>query len=146
MADLQTILKDNKMQRERLSALMSGLKDADYAHPLPNGWTVGVALAHLAFWDLSQVARLTRWLKEGVKPVSVDPEAINGPLAALSEGLPPKAVAKLAGDAAQSVDHLVEKLTPKQAEELIGMGLERNIHRAQHRRLHLDKIDKALKG
>ncbi|HJT25677.1 MAG TPA: hypothetical protein VJ873_13965, partial [bacterium] len=124
---------------------VNGLKESGFAHPLPNGWTVGVALAHLAFWDLSQVARLRRWKDQGVKPASIDAEAINGPLAALSEGLQPKAVAKLVIDAAESIDRLVESLTPEEADELIGMGLERNMHRAQHRRLHLEKIEKALK-
>lgn len=146
MANLKSIVEENKKQRERLESLVKGLKESGFAHPLPNGWTVGVALAHLAFWDLSQVARIKRWKDEGVKPVSIDAEAINGPLAALSEGLSPRAVAKLVVDAAESIDRLVENLTPEEADELIGLGLERNIRRSLHRQNHLDKIEKALKG
>lgn len=150
MAELQTYVQDNQKERGRLLALMAGLKEADFARPLPNGWTIGVALAHLAFWDLSQVARLKRWMDQKVKPASMDAEAINGPLAALSEAIPPRAVVKLAKEAAEAIDHMVEKLTPVQARELLEMGLERNLHRALHRALHrrnhLDKIEKALRG
>lgn len=145
MADIKIINVENKKERERLVALVKGLKETGFAQPLPNGWTVGVALAHLAFWDLSQVARLRRWKDEGVKPVSIDAEAINGPLAALSEGIPPRAVAKLVVEAAESVDRIVESLTQEEADELIEMGLERNIRRSLHRQNHLEKIEKALK-
>lgn len=146
MADRQTILAENQKERERLTAFVKGLKEADYVRGLPNGWTVTVALAHLAFWDLSQVARLTRFRDKGVKPQSLDFEAINDPLANVTAGLHSLFVSKLVVQAAQQVDELVESLTPTQFDELIGMGLERNLHRAQHRRLHLDKIEAALKA
>ena len=146
MSNLQRFIQENRTERERLLALMAGMKEADYHRTLPNGWTVGVALVHLAFWDLSQVARMKSWKDQGVKPASLDPEAINGPLAALSEAIHPKAVVKLATEAAEAADRMVESLTPAQAEELVKMGLERNLQRYGHRRLHLDKIEEALKG
>lgn len=144
MPDLKTIVEENQNQRERLVSLMKALRESDYSRALPNGWTVGVALAHLAFWDLSQVARLKRWLQDDVKPSSLDAEAVNGPLAALSEALPPKAVVKLAAGAAEAIDRLVEQLTPEQVETLLGMGLERNLRRSVHRQNHLDKIEELL--
>jgi hypothetical protein len=147
MPDLQTILQGNRKERERLLALVAGLKESDFQRRLPNGWTIGVTLVHLAFWDLRQAAMLKRWLEQGVKPApiaSMDPDVVNGPLATLSETIPSQAVVKLVTDAAQAIDELVKKLTPAQAEELSQSGLERNIHRAQHRRHHLDKIEKTL--
>jgi hypothetical protein len=147
MPDFQTIIQNNRKERERLSALAHGSKE-DLARRLPNGWTVAVTLAHLAFWDLRQAFLLKRWLEQGVKPSSIpnplDVEAINGSLSVLSEALPPKAAAELVMEAAEAIDLKVEKLAPEQAEELVKMGLERLLHRALHRRSHLDKIDKAL--
>ena len=34
---------------ERLRELVAGLTDADLATPVGDGWTVGAALAHVAF-------------------------------------------------------------------------------------------------
>jgi hypothetical protein len=146
MSDLQTIIQENKKERERLLTLVVGLKEADFQRRLPNGWTITVALVHLAFWDLSQVARLKRWMEKGVKPPSYDADTINEALAVLSEAIPPQAVVKLVKDAAEAIDQLVEKLTPAQAGEITQMGFEWNIHRALHRRNHLDKIEKTLAG
>ena len=149
MADLQTYVEENKKERGRLAALLAGLKEEDFDRRLPNGWTVGVALAHLAFWDLSQVHRLKRWLAQGPKPApisSLDPDPVNGPLAVLSESIPPREAARLAADAAREIDALVEGLTPAQAGELVKMGLERNLRRSVHRRSHLDKIEKLMGG
>ncbi|HVZ79766.1 MAG TPA: maleylpyruvate isomerase N-terminal domain-containing protein [bacterium] len=145
MADRHMILQDNARELERIKALVGGMKEGDYAKLLPNGWTITQALAHLAFWDLSQVARLERYIQKGVKPVSLDFEAINEPLAKVAEGLPPAAAAELVVDAAEAADRVVEMLTQAQFDELVGSGLERNLHRAQHRRAHLPKIEEALK-
>lgn len=144
MATRHEILQDNAKELARIKALVEGMKEGDYAKLLPNGWTITQALAHLAFWDFSQVARLERYVHKGVKPVSLDFEAINEPLAHVTEALPPAAVAALVVDAAESADRVVEMLTPAQFDELIGLGLERNLHRAQHRRAHLPKIEAAL--
>jgi hypothetical protein len=144
MADRQTILKDNQVERERLEDLVKSLKPEDFVRGLPNGWTVTVALAHLAFWDLTQVTRLKRWMEKGVKPQSMDAEVMNGPLADVTAGLHSLFVSKLVVEAARETDQLIEDLTPAQFEELAGMGLERNLHRAQHRRAHLPKIEEAI--
>ena len=148
MPDFQTIIQDNREERQRLSALVKGLKEQDFQRRLPNGWTLGSALGHLAFWDLRQATLLKRWLEQGAKPSiipgSLDAEAINEPLNTLAEALEAKAAAKLALEAAEAVDQTVEKLTPEKALELQKMGLERNLHRALHRKGHLDKIEKAL--
>ncbi|HTC21693.1 MAG TPA: hypothetical protein VK859_12640, partial [bacterium] len=109
---------------------------------------VSMDLAHLAFWDLRQAFLLKGWLEKGVKPSSipnmVDVDAINGSLSVLSARLPAPEAAKLVTEAAEAIDLEVEKLTPEQAEELVKMGFERLLHRALHRRAHLDKIEKAL--
>ncbi len=147
MPDLQTMIQENREERERLSALMAGLKDGDFGRRLPNGWSVTVTLAHLAYWDLYQWNLLKRWLAEGGKPAQgvTDSRYVNDPLSVLSESISPQAVVLLAADAAEAIDRMVERLTPAQAEELLKMGLERTLHRALHRRNHLEKIEKALR-
>jgi len=111
---------------------------------LPNGWTVAVALVHLAFWDQRQVTLLRRYLQEGVKPTSLDAFAVNEPLAIVSRTISATDAVKLALDAAEAIDLELEKLTPVQFEELMKLGLERNLRRSLHRKDHLDKIEKVL--
>jgi hypothetical protein len=145
MPEFQTITQENRKERERLSALVAGLREGDFQHRLPNGWTVTMALGHLAFWDLRQATLLKRWSQQGVQPGSLDAEAINEPLSVLSASIYPQAVVRLVVEAAETIDHAVEQLTPSQVKDLLKMGLERNLHRALHRREHLDKIEKALR-
>ena len=146
MPDLKMMIEDNRKERERLLALLSKKQGVDLGKRLLNGWTVKGTLAHLAFWDLRQLSLIKRWVMDGTKPGNVDPEGVNDALVLFSEFIPSTSVVNLVIAAAEAVDREVEKLTPAQAEELLKMGLERNIHRALHRRNHLDKIEKALKG
>lgn len=53
---------------ERLRELVAGLTDADLTLPLGAGWTVGAALAHVAFWDARDLARLRARRGDGQRP------------------------------------------------------------------------------
>ena len=145
MTDLATFIRDNQKERQRLVAFIRSLEEEDFNFELPNGWTVTMALGHLAFWDLRQLTMLRRWINEKVQPGPLDAEAINEPVSLLAEAISPESIVNLVLEAAEAIDQQVEKLTPAQVEELFKMGLERNIHRALHRRNHLDKIEQALK-
>jgi hypothetical protein len=145
MPDLQTILQENNKQSQRLITLAKNLNQEKSNRRLPNGWTIAVALVHLAFWDQRQVTLLRRYLKDGVKPTSLDAFAVNEPLAIVARFIAPADAVKLALEAAEAIDLELEKLTPLQFAELMGLGLERNLRRSLHRKDHLDKIEKALK-
>ncbi len=148
MTDLKSILEENKQERERLLKLMSGLKEAEFAKRLPNGWTVGVTLAHLAFWDFRQAWLLEKWLREGGKgPVFLlDVDAINAALASLSAAIPRGEVVRLTQEATEKADGLVAGMTQAQVDEFLKVGSERFLRRSLHRKDHLDKLEKALKG
>ena len=51
----------NRSQSARLRALAARLDPAALAVRLPNGWTVAVALAHIAFWDRQRLCLMRRW-------------------------------------------------------------------------------------
>ncbi len=137
-------IRENAKERRRLAALVTPLTEEELGRLLPNGWTVAAALVHLAFWDLRQVTLLRRWVEEGVKPGSLDAEAINEPLSLLSEAMPLEASVALVLDAAETVDQAVEKLSREQVDQLVEMGFERNLQRFSHRKNHLDKIEEVL--
>ncbi len=146
MVDLNSMIRDNEKERERLIKLMARLKETELRKRLPNGWSVSVALAHLAFWDFYQVNTLQRWIMEGRKPDSTDSLIVNDSLSLLSEAIPSPTVVKFTQAAAEMADKLVEKLTQAQADEFLKVGSERLLHRALHRRMHLDKIEQALQA
>ncbi len=145
MADLQTMIRDNQEERQRLLTLMAGLKEEDFKRRLANGWSVSVTLAHLAFWDFRQATMFQRWISEGKAPGTLDADAVNDPLNLLCEAIPSATVVKFTKAAAEIADQTVEKLTQAQVDEFLKVGNERFLHRALHRRNHLDKIEKALK-
>ncbi len=136
------ILRDNAEQLARLEALAA--REIDFSRDLGGGWTVGVALAHMAFWDRRAVGLLKLWDGEGRLPDSIYEDLLNDLL--LPEWLaiePPKAM-ELAVDAARAVNAAVESLEPDKADAIVMMGNQFMLARGNHRREHLDQIEEAL--
>jgi len=143
--DFDQINSENTFQRKRLRDLTSSWSDAQLARTLPNGWTVAMALAHLAFWDERIATMLERLVKDGVLPASIDSDAVNLPLAFLTRAIPPRETIRLAVEAAEKVDRTVEELPPAVVDKLIVEGKDRFVRRSLHRGHHLEKIEQALK-
>jgi len=142
---MASYIAENTAQRARLNALAARLTDEDLLRPLAHEWTVAAALVHLAFWDRSRWGTLRRWVEDGEFPTQgASPDPINDAVYALSQAIPPRAALKLALDAAETVDSLVEQLTPDQVAALEQAGLGRMVNRSLHRREHLDQIERAL--
>src|SRR5688500_1560621 len=109
----------NDAERERLRALVARLSDEDRARPLADGWTVGAALAHLAFWDRLALARWQAHLGDGTPLVALSDEVADLINAAGLEqwlALPSREAARQAVAAAEALDGLVQGLGPEAAE------------------------------
>ena len=140
---------ENNHERARLRALVDRLSDAELARPLEAGWTVGAVLAHLAFWDQRALLLIERWEKEGPNalPRSIegkDVDWINDSAKALCLALAPRAAARLAIAVADAVDRRVEALSADLGAANANAGGPINLLRAEHRREHLDEIERAL--
>jgi hypothetical protein len=145
----QPYVAENNEQRARLRALVDRASDADLARPLEAGWTVGAVLAHLAFWDQRTLLLIERWEKEGPRtpPPGIegkDVDWINDSAKALCLALPPRAAARLAMATAEAVDRRVEALSSELVAANTAAGKPLNLFRAEHRREHLDEIERAL--
>lgn len=57
-----SFIAQNSAERERLNALVARLSDEELRRPIGHGWTVSVALAHLAYWDRKAMALRPRVL------------------------------------------------------------------------------------
>lgn len=137
-----SITAGNSDSTERLSALVAGLSAGDMRRSLGGGWTIGFALAHLAFWDARQVAALQR-MAQGEEFPSED-LATNAALEAITAGFNPDTIGQAAVGAARQLDALVETLTADQVNALTGSGKSYAMDRAPHREEHMRQIEEAL--
>lgn len=138
---------ENARERERLRALVNRLTDDELRLPLGEGWTVGAALAHIAFWDQRAAALMRRW-KEGsvVAPSPVDVDVTNDALLPLCLVVPPRVVGNLAIASAEAIDRELEGASPTLIADIEKLGDKFRLWRSQHRRSHLDQIESALRG
>ena len=132
----------NAESTERLSALVAELSAEDMKRSLGGGWTVGFALAHLAFWDARQVAALER-MARGEEFPSED-LATNAALEAIAAAFHPDTIGQAAVGAAQQLDAVVESLTSEQVDALANSGKSYAIDRAPHRLEHIRQIEETL--
>ena len=149
MAADRSYVAENRAQLARLEALVDRLSDQELTRPLPAGWTVAGVLAHLAFWDFRIVALLDRWGPDGrgTPPPAYDQAAvdwINDAGKPLCLGLPPRAAARMAIDAALAADQRVAALSDAALATNAAAGSPISVRRAEHRHEHLDEIERAL--
>src|SRR5215467_13798454 len=92
-------------ERQRLQRLVERLTEEQLAASLGGGWTVAVALAHMAFWDRRVMAQVHRWQREGRGPNArdeIDSGIINEASLAQWQALAPRAAAREALAAAEA--------------------------------------------
>jgi hypothetical protein len=139
---------DNDAQRERLRALVSRLSDEQLERSMPDGWTVAALLAHVGFWDARAIFALGKW-RRGIPPPPGDyepddPAWINDSAKPLCLAIAPREAARLALRLAEEADAGVKALDDELVAKVREVG-PFNVSRAEHRREHLDEIERALK-
>jgi hypothetical protein len=142
----------NDAERARLVALVARLTDADLSRPMPAGWTIAGVLAHAGFWDARAVFWLDKW-SSAVEPAPPDWETredvewINESAKPLCLALSPRAAADLALRFAEESDAKVAALSDATLAKIAAVGgAPFNLSRADHRREHLDDIERAVTG
>ena len=144
----RSYVAENDAERERLRALVRRLSDGDLARSMDAGWTVASVLAHVALWDQRVVVLLDDWERRGpswTPPLedARDVDWVNDAAKPLCLALPPRVAAELAVSIAETVDERVAAVSDPLIEANARAGVL-NWRRAQHRREHLDEIERAL--
>ncbi len=134
----------NDGSRKRLKELVHLLSQEDLSKRVNYGWTVAMALVHLAFWDLYAVARLESWEKNGFPAQHPDVEPINDALRPLLEAVPLQRAGAMAIEAAEAVDAMVPAVSDDLVDAIFAGGRGRALDRAAHRTLHLDDIESVI--
>jgi len=136
---------ENTKERERLIRLVGTITDEQFGLTLyKEGWTVAVALAHLAYWDERRRVLLRQWQKNGVKDSPIDADAVNAAMVPVLRLIPPREAANLAVATAEAVDHELKDISP---DIVAGIQAIRDIHaldRSAHRKTHLEHIEALL--
>ncbi len=148
MAVDRSFVKHNRAQLDRLKAFVDSTNDADLSRPMPAGWTIAGVLAHLAYWDQRIVVLMDQWGADGrgTPPPGIIDEAslhwVNDAGKLLCLALPPRVAAKLAVEAATAADQRVAAASDALLEANRAAGSPLSMDRAEHRREHLDEIER----
>lgn len=144
----RTYATTNAEATAALRTLVGSLGDTDLATDLGGGWTVSMALAHLAFWDGWHLARWHHAASTGlVAPPPVADEVsgrANEALEVTWRALAPDRAAALALDAATEVDALVAGLADASVDAARQAGGANLVERWPHRQDHIGQIRRAL--
>ena len=147
MAADRSYVAENQAQLGRLRTLADTLSDQELAEPMPAGWTVAGVLAHLAYWDQRIVVLMDRWGADGrgTPPPANDGASvdwINDAGKPLCLALPPRVAARLAVAAAEAADQRVARASDALLAANVAAGSPLSMLRAEHRREHLDEIER----
>jgi hypothetical protein len=140
------VAESNRGQTERLRELVARLDAAMLAVRLPNGWTVAVALAHIAFWDRQRLCLMRRWSAGNWCNGGYDGDLFNEVLLPFLETIPPDRAAEIAVESAEQVDAFMLTVPDEVVEAALARPDRPNLDRGSHREGHLDQIEKALAG
>jgi hypothetical protein len=144
----QSYVTENDAERARLQALVARLTDDDMARAMSEGWTVGVGLLHLAFWDRLSLSKFEEWERTGevqIPPMRDMVDGINNAMLPWWRTVAPAQIRHEVIAAAEAVDRKAETLSAPVIEAILAVR-PRSLTRAIHRRQHLDQIERALAG
>ena len=135
----------NRASTNRIRALAASLTDEEMQHPVGEHWTVGIALAHLAWWDRRVMYVLDMTERNGELFVPEIDIFVNDLSLPLWAAIPPREAARIAIESAETLDQRLESYPPALLEEIYAYN-KRWVVRALHRGEHLDEVDSALNG
>ena len=141
----QSFIDLNRASTNRIRALAAGLTAAELQHPVGEHWTVAIAFAHLAFWDRRVLDLLDRTEQAGKLVIPEIDVSVNDLSLPIWAAVPPRAAARLAIEAAETLDQRLASFPPALLEEIYAQR-DRWVVRALHRNEHLDEIEACAEG
>lgn len=148
MADQHNRLVANtRLGLDRLTSSLSKLAPAELSVPLPNEWTVSVALAHLSFWDQWVVARWRRFQEIGYFEDIDDSvmDLVNEAALPAWTTLAPQETVKMALASARQAMDIASNLSEEAQTAATNTGRNAMLDRSLHWDPHLQEITEALR-
>ena len=139
----RSFVEVNRASTDRIRALATSLTDEEMQRPVGEHWTVGIALAHLAWWDRRVMYVLDMTERNGELFIPEIDIVVNDLSLPLWAAVPPREAARIAIESAETLDQRLESYPPALLEEIYAYN-KRWVVRALHRGEHLDEVDAAL--
>ena len=139
----RSFIEHNRASTDRIRALAASLTDEQMQHPVGEHWTVGIALAHLAWWDRRVMYVLEMTERNGELFIPEIDIVVNDLSLPLWAAVPPREAARIAIESAETLDRRLESYPPALLEAIYAYN-KRWVVRALHRGEHLDEVDAAL--
>ena len=138
---------ENARERERLRKLVNKITDEELNLIIyKEGWTIAVALAHLAFWDERRRILIRKWKQQGVAPSPYIEDIVNDSLIPLLLAIPPRKAADLSVLTAEALDKELEEISSEMITAIEALKEPNALNRGIHRKMHLDEIEVLLKA
>ncbi len=133
---------------KKLRGLVERLSDQDLTVEVGGGWTVAVALAHVAFWDRYLAARWKHAVREGLAAPEGLPDFVSDFInqAAVDDWrvCPPREAARQALTAAEAIERQIAALDPAKPAAALASARPSLVDRTLHWQEHIDQIERAL--
>lgn len=142
----RSYVAENDAERAHLRRLVAGLDDAMLALPIGHDWTVGVTLAHLAFWDRLWLSKFDEAERTGVfspPNLGASVNTMNDGMLIWWQNIAPAQVKYDVVAAAEAIDQKAATL-PDWLVKAILAARPRTLIRAVHRKEHLAEIERAV--
>jgi hypothetical protein len=136
----QETLQRNKASRDAMKKLAEHLSNSELNHKLPNGWTVGVMFAHLAFWDKQRLELLLEWERNGISANDYNYNVFNAAMLPFWEVLEPRLSVQMALENANALDAFIENLPDDFVAKIQATPNAPDLDRANHRLHHLKQL------
>jgi len=143
--DRALVVPENQNSTRRMRRIVAGLSAEAWAARLPNGWSVPVTLAHLAFWDQRVLHVIQVAQANGALSAPYLDGQLNDILTPILSAISPEAAGELALRTAEALDSALEACS----EDLYTRLLEHNprfVQRHLHRNHHLDAVELATQS
>jgi Mycothiol maleylpyruvate isomerase N-terminal domain len=134
----------NRASTERIRALAARLTEEEMQTRVGEHWTVAIVFAHLAWWDRRVMYVLDMTEKDGKLFIPEIDIFVNDLSLPLWAAIPPRAAARIAIEASETLDKRLEEYSPELLEEIYNHN-KRWVIRALHRGEHLDEADAGLR-
>ncbi len=108
----RSFVERNRASTSRIHELVARLSDGQMRHPVGEHWTVGVALAHLAFWDRRVMYDLDKTEQDGKLFIPEIDIYVNDLSLPLWAAIPPREAARIAVETSETLDRRLENYPP----------------------------------
>lgn len=143
-------LERNDRSVIRLRQVIAGMPEGRWTQTLEGGWTIGILLAHMAFWDRFVRERWEHARRtHRIAPVAIDlglADLVNDASVPGWALIPPRDAARMALAAAGETNATIAALGVNAVDAVVAAGWDSLLDRSIHRDEHIAALERHASG